>query len=172
MGYVVPANPPSVLAPARATTRGRLSDFALLFSPSEVAGARRTAKFAQANAEKLPQADESVDVVVNVYLFHELPHEARRAAAAEMARVCKPGGLVVWVDSVQTGDRPALDATLGNFQYLNEPHYPTYINEDVGALFMDAGLEPFEKHTSSTSKCLSFVKPCADDDDYCLTKVA
>ena len=137
--------------------------------PSQRVG---TAKFAQANAEKLPQADESVDVVVNVYLFHELPHEARRAAAAEMARVCKPGGLVVWVDSVQTGDRPALDATLGNFQYLNEPHYPTYIGEDVGALFMDAGLEPFEKHTSSTSKCLSFVKPCADDDDYCLTKVA
>ena len=137
--------------------------------PSQRVG---TAKFAQANAEKLPQADESVDVVVNVYLFHELPHEARRAAAAEMARVCKPGGLVVWVDSVQTGDRPALDATLGNFQYLNEPHYPTYINEDVGALFMDAGLEPFEKHTSSTSKCLSFVKPCAADDDYCLTKVA
>ena len=136
--------------------------------PSQRVG---TAKFAQANAEKLPQADESVDVVVNVYLFHELPHEARRAAAAEMARVCKPGGLVVWVDSVQTGDRPALDATLGNFQYLNEPHYPTYINEDVGALFMEAGLEPFEKHTSSTSKCLSFVKPC-EDDDYCLTKVA
>ena len=37
---------------------------------------------------------------------------------------------------------------------------------------MEAGLEPFEKHTSSTSKCLSFVKPCAADDDYCLTKVA
>ena len=137
--------------------------------PSQRVG---TAKFAQANAEKLPQADESVDVVVNVYLFHELPHEARRAAAAEMARVCKPGGLVVWVDSVQTGDRPALDATLGNFQYLNEPHYPTYITEDIGALFVDAGLQPFEKHTSSTSKCLSFVKPCYADDECVITKVA
>ena len=137
--------------------------------PSQRVG---TAKFAQANAEKLPHADESFDVVVNVYLFHELPHEARRAAAREMARVCKPGGLVVWVDSVQTGDRPALDATLGNFQYLNEPHYPTYISEDVGALFMDAGLEPFEKHTSSTSKCLSFVKPCYADDECVITKVA
>ena len=51
--------------------------------PSQRVG---TAKFAQANAEKLPQADESFDVVVNVYLFHELPHEARCAAAREMAR--------------------------------------------------------------------------------------
>lgn len=131
-----------------------------------------TARFAQANAEKLPHPDESFDAVVNVYLYHELPHAARRAAALEMARVCKPGGLIVWVDSVQSGDRPPLDATLGNFQYLNEPHYPTYIAEDVGALFVAAGLEPFEKHTSSTSKCLSFVKPCTSNDDCVVTKVA
>lgn len=30
-----------------------------------------------------------------IYLFHELPEDVRRKAAAEMARVCKPGGLVV-----------------------------------------------------------------------------
>jgi ubiquinone/menaquinone biosynthesis C-methylase UbiE len=30
-----------------------------------------------------------------VYLFHELPAAVRRKAAAEMARVCKPGGMVV-----------------------------------------------------------------------------
>ena len=29
-----------------------------------------------------------------IYLFHELPPEARRAVAHEMARVVKPGGLV------------------------------------------------------------------------------
>lgn len=117
---------------------------------------------AQANAEKLPYKDASFDVVVNVYLFHELPHEARAAAAREMARTVKPGGLVVWVDSVQSGDRPDLDANLGNFQYLNEPHYPTYISEDVGQLFIDAGLKPYEKHVSSTSKCLAFTKPTED----------
>jgi len=115
--------------------------------------------FAQANTESLPYEDEAFDAVVNVYLFHELPSEARAAAAAEMARVVKPGGVVCWVDSVQRGDRPALDANLGNFQYLNEPHYPTYIAEDVGRLFVDAGLRPHEKHVSSTSKCLSFIKP-------------
>ena len=50
-----------------------------------------------------------------MYLFHELPVEVQRAAAAEMARVVKPGGIVVLTDSVQRGDRDAYDATLGNF---------------------------------------------------------
>ncbi len=36
-----------------------------------------------------------------MYLFHELPAPVRRAVAAEMARVLRPGGLVVLVDSVQ-----------------------------------------------------------------------
>merc|ERR1719424_2645432 len=48
-----------------------------------------TARFAQANAEKLPHPDESFDAVVNVYLYHEPPPAARRAAALEMYRVCK-----------------------------------------------------------------------------------
>jgi len=39
-------------------------------------------------------------VVLCVYLFHELPPAVRRAAAAEMARVLKPGGLLVLTDSV------------------------------------------------------------------------
>ena len=64
--------------------------------PSQRVG---TAKFAQANAEKLPHGDESFDVVVNVYLFHELPHEARRAAASEMARVC----MLVWKSTSELG---------------------------------------------------------------------
>lgn len=58
-----------------------------------------------------------------VYLFHELPAEARRAAAAEMARVLAPGGMLVLTDSVQLGDREAFDPTLGNFENFNEPYY-------------------------------------------------
>jgi len=113
----------------------------------------------QCSAEELPFDDESQDVVINVYMFHEMPTEARRAAAKEMSRVVKPGGLLTWVDSVQKGDRPSMDETLGNFQYLNEPHYPSHIVEDVAALFVEAGLVPYEKHVASTSKGLSFVKP-------------
>ncbi len=49
-------------------------------------------------AERLPFADESFDVVTCVYLFHELPGRVRRRAAAEMARVLKPGGRAVFVE--------------------------------------------------------------------------
>ena len=67
-----------------------------------------------------------------MYLFHELPQEVRRAAAAEMARVLKPGGILILTDSVQFGDRTAWDKTLGNFSNFNEPYYLSYITEDLG----------------------------------------
>ncbi len=70
--------------------------------------------------------------VVNVYLFHELPAEAQKAAAKEMARVCKPGGMVIVTDSTQLGDRPEWDTTLGGFGDFNEPYYRNYIATDLG----------------------------------------
>ena len=60
-------------------------------------------------------------------------HWCRRAAAKEMARVLKPGGLLSFTDSVQFGDRASFDKTLGNFSNFNEPYYLTYIREDIGA---------------------------------------
>ncbi len=67
-----------------------------------------------------------------MYLFHELPPEVRRAAAAEMARVLRPGGLLVFTDSIQLGDREQLDPNLGRFGDFNEPYYLSYISEDFG----------------------------------------
>ena len=71
--------------------------------------------------------------VTCVYLFHELPAEVRRAAAKEMVRVLKPGGILCLTDSVQYGDRTSFDKTLGLFSNFNEPYYLTYIREDLGA---------------------------------------
>lgn len=122
------------------------------------------AKFVQANAETLPFADDSFDAVVCVYLFHELPQEARRRAALEMCRVIAPGGTVVLTDSMQKGDRPVLDDLLGNFGKLNEPHYANYIETDLSALFEEGGLVCDRKYVSSSSKTLSFTKPLAETD--------
>ena len=41
--------------------------------------------------------------------------------------------MVVINDSIQLGDRPASDATMGNFGDFNEPHYRDYIRSDLGA---------------------------------------
>lgn len=122
------------------------------------------ATFVQAAAEALPFEAGAFDAVVCVYLFHELPETARAAAAAEMARVVRPGGVVVLTDSMQRGDRPALDGRLSNFAKLNEPHYENYIDCYLPALFEARGLLCDRKWVSSSSKCLSFKKPTADAD--------
>lgn len=117
-----------------------------------------TAKFAQVNAEDLSRyEDNSFDIVFSTYLFHEIPPSARANAAKEMARVCKPGGVVVFTDSHQLDDRPGM-TNMAAFSRLNEPHYATYITENVPELFISAGLEPYEKHMISATKVMSFRK--------------
>lgn len=117
------------------------------------------ATFVQAAAEALPFEDESYDAVVCVYLFHEMPEDARAAAAAEMARVLKPGGVLVLTDSFQSGDRPVPDNALDSFEKLNEPHVSNYFHTHLASLFVPHGLECGHKYTTSVSKTLSFTKP-------------
>ena len=86
-------------------------------------------KLEEAAAEALPFDDASLDLVVSSFLLHELPQEIRGAAIAEMARVVKPDGLVVIVDSIQKGDRPEWDGLLDLFPYyFHEPYYADYVN--------------------------------------------
>jgi ubiquinone/menaquinone biosynthesis C-methylase UbiE len=117
------------------------------------------ANLVQAKAEELPFEDGSFDAVVCVYLFHELPREIRKQAAAEMARVVAPGGTVVFTDSIQQGDRPILDGAIGNFERMNEPYYGDFLVDDLAGHFENAGLKPLTKIVRSTSKSLSFKKP-------------
>lgn len=114
------------------------------------------AKLVQANAEDLPFDDNSFEVVTTVYLFHELPHEARVNVAKELARVCRPGGLVVLTDSWQVHDT---DTDLSSFSRLNEPHYLSYIEDDLGSIFTAQGLDYGEKYMNSRTKTLTFYKP-------------
>jgi ubiquinone/menaquinone biosynthesis C-methylase UbiE len=118
--------------------------------------------FLQTAAEKLDVPDNSQDIVYCVYLFHELPLSAQRAAAAEMARVVKPGGIVILTDSVQDGDRGAYQ-TLGNFGDFQEPFYRDYIKTPLGPMFEAAGLKCDMKLVGSSSKTLTFYKPAEDD---------
>lgn len=95
-----------------------------------------------AMAEQLPFADASLDIASTVFLFHELPMKVRRQVIAEFARVVKPGGLVIFVDSLQTGDDDKLDGLLTLFpQMFHEPYYNNYLADDVDGAFAEAGLE-------------------------------
>lgn len=84
------------------------------------AEAVKPATFIHAAAESVPLPSESQDIVVMVYLLHECPSDARRSLAAEAARLLRPGGLCVVADSIQLGDRPALDSSLAVFKDFNE----------------------------------------------------
>ncbi|MEC9405396.1 MAG: class I SAM-dependent methyltransferase, partial [Pseudomonadota bacterium] len=83
-------------------------------------------------AETLPFADNSLDVVSCVFLFHELPPKIRRQVISEVARVLKPGGSFLFVDSLQTGDVPEYDGLLSVFpQLFHEPYFTSYLSEDL-----------------------------------------
>ena len=94
-----------------------------------------------ANAENLPLADASQDIVTVIFLFHELPAPVRRRVAHEMARVLKPGGLLVFLDSAQYGDVPGWDGALESFPHrFHEPYYRNYLEDDLDGIFTAAGL--------------------------------
>uniref|UniRef100_A0A7S3QSN1 Methyltransferase type 11 domain-containing protein n=1 Tax=Dunaliella tertiolecta TaxID=3047 RepID=A0A7S3QSN1_DUNTE len=116
-------------------------------------------EYVQTPAEKLDMPDASVDIVVSVYMFHELPEDVRDLAAKEMYRVLKPNGLAVFCDSVQLGDRPEWNHSMANFSNFQEPNYTSYIKTDIGELFCKQGFEPGTKYVTSATKTLSFIKP-------------
>ena len=52
----------------------------------------------EAYAESLPLSDKSVDVCFSTFVFHHLPDNIKRAAAAEIYRALKSGGQLVLAD--------------------------------------------------------------------------
>ena len=92
------------------------------------------------NAEQLPFADGAFDVVTSVYLFHELPRNARRNVVREMLRVLRPGGLLVIEDSAQMAEGSEIASALREFpREFHEPFYADYLDDDLAALLDEVG---------------------------------
>jgi ubiquinone/menaquinone biosynthesis C-methylase UbiE len=114
-----------------------------------------------ANGEAVPLEDESQDAVTSIFMLHELPPKARRAVFRECARVLKPGGRLVMVDSLQIGDEPDYDGMLELFpQNFHEPYYRGYLAEDFGALARGCGLARVRADNAFISKVMVFDKSC------------
>ena len=114
----------------------------LLHARTSLSARRRLrAAFVTAPAEALPFADSSLDVLSTVYLFHELPPKVRRQVARQFARVLKPGGRLIFADSLQQGDLPENDGLLALFPALfHEPYYTGYLTDDLDGMFAGEGL--------------------------------
>jgi ubiquinone/menaquinone biosynthesis C-methylase UbiE len=112
-----------------------------------------------ANAEAIPAHDNSCDAVTSVFIFHELPPKVRRIVIGEAARVLKPGGRLILVDSLQRGDEPAYDAMLESFpQCYHEPYYHSYIGEDFASIVRPYGLAHRRSLKAYVSKVMVFDK--------------
>lgn len=108
------------------------------------------------NAERMPLADASFDVVTSVFLFHELPARARRNVLAEMHRVLKPGGLLVIEDAAQLSEAADLQVFLDNFAAtMNEPFFADYIRSDLSELMTEAGFRVQSVERCFLSKVVS-----------------
>ncbi len=144
----------------------RLPCIGLDLSPNYLRRARERLRrrswlgFVDAPAEAIPLADGSLDLVTSIYLFHELPAKVRRRVAAEIARVLRPGGRFVLVDSFQRGDDPPLDPLLEFFpRTYHEPYFRDYVGTDLDALFGAAGLRPAGHRLALFSKVSVYDKP-------------
>jgi len=113
----------------------------------------RNIEYKVAKAEALPFDDASFDIVTSIYLFHEVPPSIRREVAREFARILKPGGLLIFMDSLQTGDTPEFDAMLDSFPAnFHEPYYKSYLSEDLPGIFTEAGLQVVDSEPVFLSK--------------------
>ncbi len=112
------------------------------------------------NAEHLPYVDGHFDVVTSVYLFHELPRNARRNVVRELFRVLRPGGLVVLEDSAQHADSPQITSVLHGFpEQYHEPFYGEYLDDDLAALLAEAGFEVESSEPHLVAKVVVARKP-------------
>jgi SAM-dependent methyltransferase len=111
----------------------------------------------QADAEHLPVADGSVDLVTCRLAFHHFPRPA--AALAEMARVLRPGGVLGFADNVAVEDAEGA-AFYNAYEALRDPsHHEALSLSRLIALVERTGLHV--EATRTFSKEFAFT-PWAD----------
>ncbi len=144
----------------------RLDATGLDLSPAYVEKARNAlapwprVQLLNAAAEAVPLPDDSQDVIVAIYLFHELPPKIRRAVFAEVRRLLRPGGVFILADSVQTGDSAAAEPLLDYFERnFHEPFFASWRKTDLAGLGEGAGLKLIGQQTRWLTKALSFQRP-------------
>lgn len=95
----------------------------------------------QQNAESMDFEDESFDLVVSSFFFHEIAVPASKRILAEAYRVLKPGGLMVNIELPPHKSCEPFTNFLFDWDtnHNNEPNYRNYRSQDPVALVEGAG---------------------------------
>ena len=110
---------------------------------------KHNAEYHVANANKLPFEDNVFDAVVSASLINIIPD--KRKALAEMARVCKPGGIISVYVPAQGFDTKSLQNLVSSRSItgFSETVLETWHNfapkldkQEVQTLFLEVGLTP------------------------------
>jgi ubiquinone/menaquinone biosynthesis C-methylase UbiE len=114
----------------------------------------------QANAEELPYLDNYFHAVTSVFLFHELPPDARQNVIDQAFRVTQSGGVFIICDSVQAIDSPELMPLMESFPAMfHEPYYRHYTTDDLVERLETAGFRNITTENHFMSKYWVAHKP-------------
>jgi ubiquinone/menaquinone biosynthesis C-methylase UbiE len=120
----------------------------------------------QANAEELPYLENYFHAVTCVFLFHELPPQARQNVIDQCFRVLQPGGTFIICDSIQLSDSPDKKLMMDNFaETFHEPYYRHYVTDDLALRLEAAGFEAVSMQVHFMSKYLIAHKPSVVDQN-------
>ncbi len=112
------------------------------------------------NAENMPYLSESFQAITCVFLFHELPREARQNVLNECFRLIEPGGILVLADSIQIEDSPKFTPIMENFHKIfHEPYYRDYIIDDINLRLKESGFSAITSESHFMTKVWKANKP-------------
>ncbi len=112
------------------------------------------------NAEQMPYASASFQALTCVFLFHELPRDARQNVLNECFRLLEPGGTLVLADSIQIEDSPKFTPIMENFHKIfHEPYYRDYIVDNINLRLEESGFSSITSESHFMTKVWKANKP-------------
>lgn len=95
------------------------------------------------------------DYVFSCFLMHELPQKERQKIVDAAFNCLKPGGKTLHIDSIQMGERPEYDWSLGAFpKDFHEPFFANYVKTPMAQLIQSAGFDNYEEASAFFSKSI------------------
>ena len=97
--------------------------------------------FSQQNAESMDFEDNSFDLVVSSFFFHEIAVPSTKKILAEIHRILAPGGVTIHMELPPSN---AMDPYYNFFldwdaYHNHEPHYAAFRKQDPIELLVEAG---------------------------------